>query len=182
MMKTVSLIAALALLAGCAKPVYTVDRSGATASVTYLREDVNHYIAQDTGAVVPEDRKDTYRAPLIWTEFTPSFPTVVYLYRSAQCSGGPVVMGRLDRDRGPYILTREVKAGVPLVNSYRTKFQTCDRDCYKHFYTSSVFTPEPDGRYEVVIEPIDGTRVYKLVEGGRTEVETGPALPPSCQY
>ncbi len=183
MKKLLVLAILLSLLSGCAKPIYSVDRSGGLASVTYVRHDVNHYISEQTGEIVPAAEKETFAGKMISTEYRRTFPTAIYLYQSVECSKNPTIMGRLDLKRPKTAsATFQVKAGAPLVNSFRTKFQSCQRDCYKYFYTSSVFTPEENAHYEVVVEPIDGVTVYKLENGAKHLLEVTSNLPKACQF
>ncbi len=183
MKKFILLISFLTLLSGCAKPIYSVDNSGALASVTYVRQDVNHYISEKTGNIVPVDEKDTFNGKLISTEYRRTFPTAIYLYKSVACSSSPVVMGQLNLNRSvSSTATFKVKAGVPLVNSYRTKYQSCARSCFKFFYTSSAFVPEENANYEIVIEPIDGVSVYKLENGKKIKQKVDSDLSASCNY
>lgn len=183
-MKKIAVLVILAgLLSGCATPRYPADPGENAASVTYIRKDVNHYISQETGEVVPAEEKEGYPGKLIGTEYRRTFPTTIYEYESVSCAGSPAVAGYLNIDEPDHARkTLKVRAGVLLVNSFRTKYQTCERDCYKHFYTSVAFVPEQNGQYEVVVEPIDGVRVYKLDNGQRVAQDVKTDLPEACQY
>ncbi len=181
MKKTIAALGLLALIAGCAKPLYMVDQGGKLASVTYIREDVNHYISEDSGNIISKNKKDQFPGTLFSTQEGRSLPTTIYVYKSRECSGSPAIMGHLKPYQGASA-TLPVKAGVPLVNVYRTKYQTCKRECYKHFYTSSVFVPKENMHYEVVVEPINGVSVYTIEQGKRVKQDVDSNLPASCQY
>jgi hypothetical protein len=75
-----------------------------------------------------------------------------------------------------------VQSGVSLVNSYRMKYQTCQRGCYKYFYTSSVFVPEKGMDYDIILEPIDGVDVYKIDNGMKIKQEGSAKISESCRY
>ncbi len=183
-MKNLTLMMALTgLLVGCASPVYLVDNNGPLASVTYVRTEVNHYISEQTGEVVPSDQVATFSGRMITTEHRKTYPTTLYLYDTVDCSDSPTVMGSIDYDDpNARRVTLQVAAGVPLVNSYRTQFKTCERDCYKRFYVSSMFVPQANARYEVVVEPIDGVTVYQWVGDEKQPVAVETNLPKACQY
>lgn len=176
-------VIAMLMIAGCAKPYYSAGRGGPLASVTYVRQDATHYIDENSGAPIPEAELSAFTGRWISTDNQRLFPTTIYLYKTEACNGAPDLMGRLDARRAATASkTVAVRAGVPLVNSFRTKFKTCQRECYKFFYSSSVFVPEQGGRYEVIVEPINGVTVYRLGEGGKKTLEASSVPAGACRY
>ncbi|TKB47743.1 hypothetical protein FCL40_14800 [Ferrimonas sediminicola] len=179
MTRTLLLVALASLLGGCATPRLPMDPSGPVATVTYIRQDVNHYIDEATGQVIPAETHTAFAGKLISTEYRKTFASTIYQYRSTECQGGPTIIGHINLDQPT---TVKVSAGQPLVNSYRTQFQSCEKNCFKRYYTASVFTPEENGRYELVVEPIDGPVLYKLENGERIPQPLRTDLPERCQY
>ncbi|WP_158104889.1 hypothetical protein [Vibrio vulnificus] len=173
------LIAFISLAFGCAKPVYIVDKSGETASVSLFRKDQNYFIAEETGNVLSKSEASTFSGAVFNTKHAPAQPTAIYLYNSTDCSGSPYLLGNVSPGRPD---TFTVKAGAPLVLSFRTRVQSCERDCFKSYYTSSIFTPEDGEEYELFVEPINGVEVYKVTSNGNVKIVTGEKLPPSCNY
>lgn len=174
----VTIVLATLLISGCATS-YSVDESGKTALVTYRRDlSHEHYFSERTGEVVAKG--NDISGPLYSSIEGRTGRTGVYYHQSESCATFPKIMGGLDRNNGS--LSIKVKAGVPLVNSYRTEYQTCRRECHKLFYTSSVFIPEENARYEAVVEPIDGVTLYKIVDGKRIKQTDITQAAGNCRY
>lgn len=172
------LVLATLLLSGCATP-YVTDYSGKTAMVTYIRDaGQEHLFSEQTGEVVLPGSQ--VAGPIYSSLYGKVGMTTVDLFPTEQCDQSPRIMGSISSRKKS--VTATVKADVPLVNSYRTEYQTCERHCYKFFYTSSVFTPKANGRYEVLIEPINGVTVYELENGKRVEIEDVWQAPGTCRY
>lgn len=170
------------ILSGCAGS-YSPNMGGPVATVTYIRQLKNHYIAKATGQVVAEQDRSSVAGPIFATENLPPRSTVVYTYSNPQCTGKPAILGSVGMKNYQELpLTVQVNAGIPLNNSYRTSYFTCGKDCSKSFYTSSVFTPESGARYEVVVEPIDGAIVYKIENDKRIQLEQVSTLPEYCRF
>lgn len=172
------LVLATLLLSSCATP-YVTDHSGKTAMITYIRDlGQEHLFSEQTGEVVLPGSQ--VAGPIYSSLYGKVGATSVYLHPTEQCEQFPRTMGSIYSRQKSVSVT--VKADVPLVNSYRTEYQTCERHCYKFFYTSSVFTPKENGRYEVLIEPINGVTVYQLENGKREEIEDVRKAPGACRY
>lgn len=179
MKKLTVLFVFIALSFGCAKPIYIVDKSGATASITLFRKDQNHFIVEESGSVLSKNEASTYSGKVFNTKGSEALATSIYLYNTMECSSSPYLLGTISPSKP---LTYTVKASTPLILSYRTRVQSCEQDCFKAYYTSSVFTPEDGAQYELYVEPINGVEVYKVTPDGNVKVKANGPLPTSCNY
>ncbi|QHI69373.1 hypothetical protein [Tichowtungia aerotolerans] len=149
---------AVVLLSGCAG-IYMSGWTGPTATVVYIQDTgKEHFFSVITGEVIPETDIDSFAGESFSSRHGVVQSTAVYAYESEQFSDHPALLGSC----GKAPLSKTVKAGVPLRNLYRTRYQTSARHSYQCQFTTSVFTPETGKKYEVVVEPIDGVEVYEL--------------------
>lgn len=173
-----SMIVCVLFVSGCAMP-RMVEPTGPVATITYTRDiSKEHVFSEYTGKVV--DKNSAGSGPVFSSNHGSISGTTIYNYASETCPYPPQIIGSVSsRERAT---TVKVQAGQPLINSFRTEYQTCKRSCYKLFYTSMVFTPEVNAVYEVIIEPIEGVTVYKIEGEERIEANDIAMASGKCEY